>query len=99
MRCMLDPRYKDQLLRAVTYIFPTAKVYLFGSRAIGTAQPTSDIDIAIDIGKRATLLDMEHLRVTIENTTIPLKVDVVDLHTIPPDFKEEILKTGILWKS
>jgi len=47
----LEKEYKDKILGILTVLFPTAKIYLFGSRARGTHSDRSDIDIAIDEGK------------------------------------------------
>jgi len=33
----------------------------------------------------------------IEETTIPIKVDLVDLQSVTDDFKEQVLKEGVLW--
>ena len=95
----VEKEYKKMIIRAMNYHFPKAKVYLFGSRALGTHRPASDIDIAIDEGKRADYGELYRARITLENLPIPFFMDLVDMHAIPLELKEHILKTGILWKS
>ena len=95
----LDPRYKDMILRAMEYHFPGTKVMLFGSRARGTNHPGSDIDIAIDAGKKADLHEIMRARLTLENTDIPFNMDLVDINRVPPELREAILKEGIVWKN
>lgn len=96
----LEPRYKNEILRALDYHFPQPKkIILFGSRAQGTHKPGSDIDIAIDIGEPIKLHEMARARITLENLYIPFEVDIVDMHGIPEELKEVILKEGIVWKS
>jgi len=51
MKTSINPRYKKEILRALEYHFPGAKIILFGSRARRTHQEGADVDIAIDAGK------------------------------------------------
>lgn len=74
------------------------KVYLFGSRAKGKEHAVSDIDIAILPLKPLPIGFMAHLKETIEDSTIPYSVDVVDLSEVDPAFREKILAEGIEWK-
>ncbi len=41
---------KDKIIKVIEIFYPNAKIYLFGSRARGTNEEQSDIDIAIDAG-------------------------------------------------
>lgn len=97
---MLEERYKEKLLRALDYHFPKAIVYLFGSRATGSAKIGADIDIAVDVGKKVHYRDLDKARrTTIDDLNIPYEVDLVDLHAIPENMKQNILKSGIIWKN
>lgn len=95
----INPKYKNEVIKAVEYHFPHAKIILFGSRARGTAKEGSDIDIAIDNKEPVPLLEIPRIKATMENLTIPLMVDVVDLHRIPVELKNLILAEGIVWKN
>lgn len=99
MTKQINPKYKKEVIHAVEYHFPHAKIILFGSRALGIAHEGSDIDIAIDVGSPIPLEEMSRIRITMENLTIPLFVDVVDMQRISKEFKEIILKNGIVWKN
>ena len=92
-------RYKKTLLKIITQGLPECKVYLFGSRARKDHKQGSDIDIALDIGKEISSTKLYKIEDEIEETTIPLFVDLIDLQTATGDFKNEILKERILWKS
>jgi uncharacterized protein len=77
----------------------SCQVYLFGSRATGTAQPTSDFDVAVlaheDISRELSLA-----RERLEESNIPFKVDVVDLRLTAPAFRAETQTQGVLlWKN
>ncbi len=95
----INLKYKAEVIHAVEYHFPNAKIMLFGSRAEGTSEEGSDIDIAIDTGSPIPLEEISRIRATMENLTIPLFVDVVDMQRISKDFKDAILKRGIIWKN
>ena len=70
---------------------PGLKVFLFGSWAKGSAEPTSDIDIAI-LGPQP-IDDMLLLRLREEINGIPTlrRIDVVDLNNADERFREEVL--------
>jgi len=72
------------------------RVYFFGSRAEGKASPGSDVDIGLE-GPEVPLV-ISRIREVLEESTIPYKVDVVDLGTVDPEFREFVHSTGVLWK-
>jgi predicted nucleotidyltransferase len=67
---------------------------LFGSRAMGTFKPGSDVDIALK--GRVTLQDVARVKALLdEESTLPYTFDVVDYHAIEtPAFKEHIDRHG-----
>jgi uncharacterized protein len=91
-------QYKAQLIKAVEYHYPDAKIYLFGSWATGKNRPGSDIDLAIDAGEKMNFYEKDRLDVTIDNLDIPRRVDVIDLCNIKEDFKARIMQEAIAWK-
>lgn len=92
-------RYQKTLLDIIHKHLPTSKVYLFGSRARKTHQPGADIDIALDNFSPIDLRIILRIHGDIEDTTIPLSVDLVDLQNASDTLKNEIKKEGILWQS
>ena len=95
----LTPEYKQWTMKAIDYHFPNAKVILFGSRARGTNSPSADVDLALDTGHLIKLHEIARARVTLDNLPIALEVDIVDMHNIPAELKEIILREGIVWRS
>ena len=55
------------------------KIFLFGSRARGTPTPTSDYDIALDMGTPIDWATLGKIRCDLADSDIPVRVDVVDL--------------------
>ena len=91
-------RYKKKLLKIINEKLPNADVYLFGSRARETNYPGSDIDIAIDNKEKIDFKIILELYNQIEETTIPLMVDLVDLNNVSDSFRNEINKEAIKWE-
>ena len=92
-------QYKQLLLEIIQKVIPGCKVYLFGSRARGDHGSGADIDLALDVGRPIERKELFSISDQIEETTIPLFVDLVDLHCAPEKLKLEIENEGILWES
>ncbi len=69
------------------------KVILFGSRALGTSRPESDIDLAL-FGC-LDLYDLSHVRENLDELSTPYLFDVVDYASIEnQEFKKHIDQYG-----
>ena len=74
------------------------KTWLFGSRATGSARSFSDIDLALDAGAGSVPRDLlVRLSCALEESHIPFRVDIVDMHSVSPAVRESIGKEGQLW--
>jgi len=80
---------KEILLK---YLPDNTEVWVFGSRVKGTAKPASDLDIAIDAGRKLTPDELFFLNDAFDESDLPYRVDVVDLQAISSTFKD------IIWK-
>lgn len=92
---MQNTGIKQQVLEEIcelAKLHQVEKVILFGSRARGTFQKTSDIDLAVSGGDKTMFsLDVE------EKTSTLLTYDVVDLDSaIQDNLRKAIEKEGIL---
>ena len=74
----------------------SATVWVFGSRAKGTARPTSDLDLAIDAGRPLTRRESALLHDAFEESDLPYTVDVVDLHAVSDTFRALIDQEKVL---
>ncbi len=90
---------EEIMIQLLTVLFPSATVYLFGSRARGDHTERSDIDVAIDLGRKMELREIAKARGVLDGLNLPEKIDVVDMNSIPQGMKNFILKEGVLWKS
>lgn len=75
-----------------------AAVYLFGSHARGEVRHASDIDVAILPRGELPSAFFAELADTIEESTIPYDVDLVDLRAVSAAFREDVIRTGIKWR-
>ena len=87
-----------QTLHDILYKYPEVLlVHIFGSRAIGTNKPGSDIDLAI-MNKGTGSQTLLRLKSDFEESSLPYKVDLVEFHTLTnPDFVENIKQEGTIF--
>lgn len=88
---------QDKMTRVLKALFPDAKIILYGSRARGDARENSDIDIAIDAGKKVSRHDINEARSMFEESNIIFKIDIIDYHAVSEILQKQIDKDGILW--
>ena len=74
-----------------------ARVYLYGSFAERTERVYSDIDVAIDPAAPLPAGFLLDLHETLELSTVPRTVHVVDLSSSDAEFAETVRRRGILW--
>lgn len=69
---------------------PECEAKAFGSRVSGKAKPFSDLDLAVDCGKRMNFDQLRLLKEAFEESELPFRVDVIDWHGISSSFKKAI---------
>lgn len=80
------------LVRAIlrTHLSPEIRVWVFGSRATGTAVRYSDLDLALE-GQEPLGLDiLGGVATALSESDLPYKVDVIDLRSVDPGFRAMI---------
>jgi len=93
----LKIKYKNELIDIIHKHLPKCEIYLFGSQATGKNRPGSDIDLALNTGQKIPYTTIMKILVDIDQTIIPMKVDLVDWHVTQIDLQNSILKEGIKW--
>ncbi|MGF1639364.1 MAG: nucleotidyltransferase family protein [Rhodospirillales bacterium] len=74
-----------------------AAVYLFGSHAAGTAGRFSDVDVAVDAEAPIPESVWAALAEALDDSTVPWRVDLVDLGRVDPEFRRRVLREGVRW--
>lgn len=88
-----DQNLTQGILAAVNSQPGIRLVFLFGSLAAGREQADSDVDVAVDAGRRLTTGEKAALMTKLtERTGRP--VDLVDLHTVGEPLLGQILRHG-----
>ena len=95
----------DLTLRKIVAVLKNAlaatscTVYWFGSRVGGNCHDTSDYDIGV-LAKVDIAALLSQAKEELENSDIPYKVDLVDLHDTSEIFRCAAMNEGIiLWKN
>lgn len=93
----LSERDKNTIFKILSRYPEVTEVYLFGSRAKGTFQKGSDIDLAV-MNKGIGNDTIKHLLANFQESSLPYFVDIVDYHSIEKKaFKDHIDKVGKLF--
>ena len=95
---VLEDTYKTILMDIIDKQLPGCFIWLFGSRARKTNKPGADFDIALDAGRVLTTEEMFAIKEAIEESSLPVFVDIVDIRNVSPDFLNQISQDWILWK-
>lgn len=90
----------DELKRIVLAIVAPhgADVYLIGSFARGDVRQWSDIDIALD-GSKIPIRDWVRLEEQVEQSTIPRRVELIDLAAVDDSFRRRVEREGVRWNA
>ena len=75
----------------------SCQVYLFGSWATRTAHPSSDVDIAILPETPFPIGLLSQIRFELEESSLLLTVDLIDLSQATHTFRQRVLTKGELW--
>ncbi len=88
----LAPRYLEKVRTILAKHVPRCDVRAFGSRINKTAKDYSDLDLAV-VGDGILSDDtLRLLKEDFEESDLPFRVDVLDWHTISPEFQKVISK-------
>ncbi len=92
---MINKELQKKIIEVILQYKQPEKIVVFGSRAQGSSQATSDIDIAI-FGKNWTDKDINVVKFNLdEKVKIPLKFDLVNFYALTKEkLKNNILKNG-----
>ncbi|CAI3806495.1 nucleotidyltransferase family protein [Rheinheimera sp. MM224] len=71
---------------------PGVRVWAFGSRVKGTAKAWSDLDLVLVTKQALPPNQVFKLQDALEESDLPIKVDLVDWHDISAEFQQLILK-------
>jgi predicted nucleotidyltransferase len=87
----LDHAQRAIVLAILNAVLPSgARISVFGSRATGKSRRYSDLDLAIDAGRVLTLEETAALADAFEDSDLPWRIDLIDLHAVSETFRRTI---------
>jgi type I restriction enzyme S subunit len=92
----LAPAHVETLTRILAHLVTDCDVLAFGSRVNGNARKYSDLDLAVKGEEPLGFSRYARLRLTLEDSTLPINVDILDWHSIPERFRENIQTSYVL---
>lgn len=78
-------------IRRIASAHGVSHLRIFGSRAIGTETPTSDLDLLVDVADDRDLLDLIEFKLDLEDL-LGCKVDLVTEAGLSPYLRDRILR-------
>jgi predicted nucleotidyltransferase len=87
----LEPHHRTILLELLRAQLPSGvRVWVFGSRATGTARRRSDLDLALEGPEPLDPAVTGELAEALLESDLPYTVDLIDLRTVAPEFRARI---------
>ncbi len=92
----LASEHRALLLSIFEQHAPRAKLYAYGSRTQGLAKPHSDIDILLDTDYNLPMLQRACLRMALEDSDLPMRVDWHVLQEVPEYLRSQARSENII---
>lgn len=78
---------------------PDREVRAFGSRVTDRHKPTSDLDLCIMGDDRLTASALELLRTAFSDSTLPMRIDLVEWATLNDTFRRIVQSRSVMIQS
>lgn len=90
---LIRTKDKEAIIAIANNIFSSpVEIWAYGSRVNGDAHETSDLDLAVYTEGKLDLNEFWDFKEALEDSTIPILIDVMPWHEIPESFRENIKK-------
>ena len=86
----LAPQHLATVRRILAEQVPECEVRVFGSRVSGKAKDYSDLDIVLVGPAQLDIARLGRLREAMQESDLPIRVDVLDWNAIPESFRNVI---------
>jgi len=92
----IDDGYKILILDVIKKHLPECRVYLYGERARAQDAASARVGLALDMGKPIDFATLHTIKKEIQHSTIPIRVDLIDMCNASDEIKREIEVSGKL---
>jgi uncharacterized protein len=90
----LKPQHIELAQTILSTHLPRAQLQAFGSRTTGKAKPFSDLDLAVLDDARFSDSELATARYALEESALPIRVDLVRWSQLPSALRSVIEQTG-----
>ncbi|MBI3892569.1 MAG: nucleotidyltransferase domain-containing protein [Candidatus Wallbacteria bacterium] len=92
----LPAAWLRQVIDVLSRRLPGVEVRVFGSRVLGSARSYSDLDLAVVAPERIPWRLIEQLREDFQESDLPVRVDIVDWHTLTEGLRAVIERRHVV---
>lgn len=85
----LNDLHRKMVVDLLNHYIPNTRVWIYGSRAKGTARPASDLDM-IAFTQPDQTLQVSDLKEAFEESNLPFRVDLFVWDEVPDTFRKTI---------
>jgi predicted nucleotidyltransferase len=85
----LNDLHRKMVVDLLNHYIPNTRVWIYGSRAKGTARPASDLDM-IAFTQPDQTLQVSALKEAFEESNLPFRVDLFVWDEVPDTFRKTI---------
>ncbi len=86
---------RETLVSLLSRHLPDTEAWAYGSRAKGTARPASDLDMVV-FAKPEQARAVSDLRESLEESSLPFRVDLFVWNELPESFREHIEREHVV---
>jgi predicted nucleotidyltransferase len=86
----LEEKHLQEVLRILEEQAPDCEARVFGSRATGTAERFSDLDLLLIGREKLDWRKIERLKDAFSESNLPMRVDVLDRNAIKGKFRKKV---------
>ena len=87
---VLEADHLALVKQLLAHYVPDIDVWAFGSRVQGNPKPHSDLDLALVSERPLPINVLAQLSHAFEESDLPIRVDLVELHKVDPAFRAVI---------
>jgi hypothetical protein len=87
---------KDQLVKIIHSHLPGCKIYLFGIKLKDTENAETELYVALDAKFGIDIATIANIYTDLKEELPDVDPDIVDLNDMSPEFREKIMKKGVL---